>query len=1062
MKQLNYNELKKLQDEKREKERRQDNKQHATKIDQGLRSVDSQTGPARAIWELCQNARDLTEDCHVKMELNDSTFKFSHNGKPFDMDSLSSLIKQVSGQFKESDETVGQYGTGFLTTHYYGMKFSLYGSYQIGENMYFDLNGFEVDRSHESIDELIQKITNQLHQTDELLNGSYSSECQEWTTFVYELPAHHREGAAAGLGAAVKQMPYVMLFNDRITECQIDDNINDIHVGFKKSALPDDNGLKVMCVDIVNNGISEPMHIYYLESEDGNERIVLPLESANEARSLDGISKLFMHFPLLGTEDFGFNFVFHSRNFKPEEKRNGLYLPDGNENNQKEASTNTEILNRMKKLVFGWLTEHISKVGNTKVLARLCFNPSKYENSFKSDYIKKLQKEWASFYANLPMVPTEKGIMALLDSDLYLFNDEIVSCLGKDENEKYLPIVCDYAQLNDKYVLPLRSECLEWSKIVYDWGEIETDPFIGVEDIAENISEISENLHDFLLFLKACNYTNLFNSRALIPNREGVLRKANELRNAQTITSDLYRIARPLIEKDTDKFVDISYTDVYELDKYDRTDLRDDVKQAIDNLWDDISTNDVINDNLDEETEQEIINYCSAFPIINGNSVRNKVMPIICKYQGIEYSELYIPKADPDEVDFYDNAFKFLVEYLMYKLSCEDAEWVKSNQELLSFFLEGTTSVSALKKLAEHYSIFPNLYFNLRMADDLCKNVIDSNKREDLLRIYEEELGTDLREGIVHQEFETFWDFDTLNAEEISKEIEQKLADDDYSSKTTIEIIEKIDADEEGWGKLFKNIRDNKQNIFFKNAVSGSKKNNVYRLMKNDENTLATLADLAEYSNLAEIIRRAQQLIEQEKIEQANFELMYRIGKHIEDMIRERIADELGDKLQVRVHGDGNNLQVGDIQNGQDIVISQNGKDVYYIEVKSKRNFATPAYMSKNQIRMACKNADRYALCCVDLSNAICKDINNPTIEEIIPHTRFKNDIGSLLAPLMTPVLKADEDNEDREIKLNGDYSASIPKRIFTKGLTMDEMVSEIINTHRYARFINSNYQEQK
>ena len=32
MKQLDLNELKRLQDEKREKERRQDNKQHATKI----------------------------------------------------------------------------------------------------------------------------------------------------------------------------------------------------------------------------------------------------------------------------------------------------------------------------------------------------------------------------------------------------------------------------------------------------------------------------------------------------------------------------------------------------------------------------------------------------------------------------------------------------------------------------------------------------------------------------------------------------------------------------------------------------------------------------------------------------------------------------------------------------------------------------------------------------------------------------------------------------------------------------------------------------------------------
>ena len=97
MKKLDLSELKKLQDEKREKERRQDNKQHATKIDQGLRSVDSQTGPARAIWELCHNARDFAEDCHIKIELTEKPFKFTHNGKPFDMNSLSTLIKHVSG-----------------------------------------------------------------------------------------------------------------------------------------------------------------------------------------------------------------------------------------------------------------------------------------------------------------------------------------------------------------------------------------------------------------------------------------------------------------------------------------------------------------------------------------------------------------------------------------------------------------------------------------------------------------------------------------------------------------------------------------------------------------------------------------------------------------------------------------------------------------------------------------------------------------------------------------------------------------------------------------------------
>lgn len=422
-------------------------------------------------------------------------------------------------------------------------------------------------------------------------------------------------------------------------------------------------------------------------------------------------------------------------------------------------------------------------------------------------------------------------------------------------------------------------------------------------------------------------------------------------------------------------------------------------------------------------------------------------MPIICHYEDVQYDDIVIPKLNENEVDLYDYAFRFLVEYNMYKLACEDISWVKNNLYIYRDFLTEVTSVGTFKKQLEHYSIFPNHYYSLCLANDLKKNAINEDKCEDLFRIYEQEIGDDLREGIVIDDFEDFWEFEELKAEDISKVIEEKLADDDYSSKTTIEIIEKIDLDEDGWGKLFKNIRDNKQNIFFKNAVSGNKKNDVYRLMKNDEDTLAALAELAEQSNMAEIINRAQRILEQERQEQANFELMYSIGKRIEDMIRGEIADELGDKLLVKTAGLADTgIEVDDIQNGQDIIINYNGQDVYYIEVKSKRNFMTPAYMSKNQIRMACRNADKYALCCVDLSSAHCIDIDNPTIEELIPHTRFKNDIGNLLSPLVNPVLKADEDYEDKKIKLYGDYSASIPKRIFTEGLTMEEMIDIIIN----------------
>ena len=85
---------KQLKTENNFKSRRQDNKQHCQKILEGIGKFDNTTAE-RAIWELLQNARDLSNNAHVEITLDKDRFVFSHNGKPFDYDTLTSLIKQV-------------------------------------------------------------------------------------------------------------------------------------------------------------------------------------------------------------------------------------------------------------------------------------------------------------------------------------------------------------------------------------------------------------------------------------------------------------------------------------------------------------------------------------------------------------------------------------------------------------------------------------------------------------------------------------------------------------------------------------------------------------------------------------------------------------------------------------------------------------------------------------------------------------------------------------------------------------------------------------------------------
>lgn len=94
---------------------------------------------------------------------------FAHDGRHFTYNSLSSLIKQVSSEEKEDPDAVGQFGTGFMTTHKFGRVFHIQGSYEIQPGKYVSLDGFEVDRSANELQGMRDAMTNQLENVNKLL-----------------------------------------------------------------------------------------------------------------------------------------------------------------------------------------------------------------------------------------------------------------------------------------------------------------------------------------------------------------------------------------------------------------------------------------------------------------------------------------------------------------------------------------------------------------------------------------------------------------------------------------------------------------------------------------------------------------------------------------------------------------------------------------------------------------------------------------------------------------------------------------------------------------------------
>ena len=97
----------------------------------------------RWVWELLQNARDAavhgTEGNLVaSIEQNHTELVFKHNGTDFTKDQIAHVIYHGSTK-TESTESIGQYGTGFLSTHLLSPEINVSGWLDDGKKFDFNL-----------------------------------------------------------------------------------------------------------------------------------------------------------------------------------------------------------------------------------------------------------------------------------------------------------------------------------------------------------------------------------------------------------------------------------------------------------------------------------------------------------------------------------------------------------------------------------------------------------------------------------------------------------------------------------------------------------------------------------------------------------------------------------------------------------------------------------------------------------------------------------------------------------------------------------------------------------
>lgn len=173
------------------------------------------------------------------------------------------------------------------------------------------------------------------------------------TQFIYEdLDEAAFKMIEEGMNGLKELFAYALLFNSKLFEIQVIDKRKGRRIknfGIKRADETRYNNLRIFNATILEEGKeNSTFSAAYLEDENTLSTVAMPLKFEQEKVSLVELNhkmpKIFKEFPLIGCKDTGFNFVFTSRRFYPNESRSDLLLAEIEGRNSIKSRTNWESL----------------------------------------------------------------------------------------------------------------------------------------------------------------------------------------------------------------------------------------------------------------------------------------------------------------------------------------------------------------------------------------------------------------------------------------------------------------------------------------------------------------------------------------------------------------------------------------------------------------------------------------------------------------------------------------------------------------------------------------------
>lgn len=544
----------------------------------------------RCIWEMMQNAKDVYNPKYggvsIEFEVVDThTFVFRHNGLHFRLKDVTCLIQQVSSKSStnEDENVTGMFGTGFITTHLISDVIDVKGILLDFNDRFrhFDL---KLDRSGSSKEELAPRIKDAMTEFAKLdndLDGSLFPFVQNYeqhtendfdTSFTYRIESESQlQLALIGINDLVNTLPVTMINLPRVKSVRVINRLEGTDVRYICSREEKDEN--VVLSTITNGELTKK----YLTYTTDDVSLSIEIEEKNglwyAVKRDDKLPVLLRDFPLIGSHQFYFPYFLNGFRFVPTEPRDDIQIHG--DSDDKPSVINRGIIEKAVEsaLVFNqWLIEH--NIHNRYLLAssRIPKSTESWDEETSEPWIKELQKKWRAKLLNQMLLECDNGNFAM--SEMLL-----PDCSKKESREKFWELLRPIA----KRMLPKKEHIHEWREIMVEYESWNCALKYPIEQFLEelsnkaNMSCFFENfngdenatfawLNEVIKFTFEELGSDAFENYSILPNQNGIFKKASELRRDNTlpIPSEIKNVYHIAFEQNVeDKLLNSSVEIIY-------------------------------------------------------------------------------------------------------------------------------------------------------------------------------------------------------------------------------------------------------------------------------------------------------------------------------------------------------------------------------------------------------------------------------------------------------------------------------------------------------------------